>query len=275
MDARFDRLLTPVVEALTSRNSRASVLRFQEVIANAPELRNEDLAVWLAKSIGKQRTELLVHFYARYPCMGCKKGLLKCEHCDSRGVLSDGEVCERCLGLRAMNCDFCAGSGWITYSFVPPGLVAAVLLERIRLVLAEAKDRLAIPSESEDGPPADRAKSLAGQLLQFNRLLGVMDNGLAVVSSPPPPTRKHGNLLEKVRTASLHGADKVVRRVRGDLMQLAEVWTAKAVRGNNRPTAKRLAKFYHGLAASEDFSGTGLYHVYISKAAHRQSTEKR
>ena len=273
MDTRTERLLTPVMEALTSRNSKASVLRFQEVIAHAPDLRNVDLAVWLAESIGKQQTELLVHYYARYPCMGCKKGLLKCEHCDSHGVLSDGEVCERCLGLRAMNCDFCAGSGWITYSFVPPGLVAAVLLERIRLVLAEAKDRLASPPEPEDSSPADRAKSLAGEMLQFNRLLGVMDNGLAVVSSPPPPTRKHGNLLKKVRAACLHGADKVIRRVRRDLTQLAEVWAAKAVRGNNRPAAKRLANFYHRLSASEDFSGTGLYHVYLSKAARGQSTK--
>jgi len=272
MDSKTERIMTPVIQALSSRQDAEAVRLFQEAVANSPSLRDSDLSTWLVKTIGKAPAQRLIQAYAEYPCMGCKQGLLKCAPCHGKGEVSDDEVCERCMGFRAMNCDFCAGAGWITYNFVPPGLVAAVVLERSRRVLARAKSLLAAPSAAEsDESASEKCKALTLEVLQLNRILGVMDNALAVAHAPSPLARKHKQVLMQVQSACIAGAARVEKRLRKTLHELAECWESRSGSGANRGAAAKRARYYERLASAKDFSRTGLFHVYLTKARHKQA----
>lgn len=230
--------------------------------------RQPELFQLVVSQLGKARAELLIAAFARHTCMGCKRGLLLCEECNGKGVFGKGSICDRCIGLGAANCGFCAGSGWITYNYVPPGIRVPVVTERVKLAARQATEAMAEALPQSDDPPLTR-KELARRLLEFNRLMGAFDNALEVTRHPPVSSKSAASALKVIREVALKAAGRIERRIRQLLALLVQDALSRRERADTeaaRTIEKRRARFYHSLAKSPDFKRTCLRHVYL----HRQ-----
>lgn len=260
-------LFRTVARALDAGRAAEAVHQFMQALAHDTTLKHVDLPPVLAKSLGRKRADALVTAFAEHPCMVCKRGLLLCEECDGKGHIGD-RMCEECLGLGAANCSFCAGSGWITYNYVPSGLRAAVVVARSRLALADARGLMAdaLP-EAGQGRASLNRKQLAQSLLRLNRLMGAFNNALGVARHPPETGSAATRMLEKVEAACSKAAEKLERRIRRLLVLLSGAFQAEAARADGpgkQRLAERRAAFYGALAKSADFAGTSLYHPYLA-----------
>lgn len=229
--------------------------------------RQPELYELVVSHLGKARAASLVAAFARHPCMGCKRGLLLCEECKGKGVFGRGSICDRCLGLGTSNCGFCAGSGWITYNYVPPGIRVPVVTERVKLAAKQATEALAEALPQSDDPPLTR-RELARRLLELNRLMGAFDNALEVARHPPVSSRAVASALKVIRVVALKAAGQIERRIRQLLALLVQDALARRERADTevaQTIEKRRARFYHNLAKSPDFKWTCLRHVYLHR----------
>lgn len=260
----------PVVRALDADRDAEAVKRFKEVVLGAPRIRRLD-PLALAKLLGRARTTALVQAFAKHPCMACRQGLLLCEDCDGRGNFRDGRICDDCLGLGAANCSFCAGSGRITYNYVPRGLRPAVVLTRTRLALAEARTLLAAAPASQ---AAKNRKAVAKAILSCNRLLGAFNNAIGAAHASKASSAAPA-IFEKVTAASAKAAAKLERRTRRLLALLSEsarLDSERSTDAERRRLAERRAAFYAGLARKASFVGTALYHPYLARIKAKGKT---
>lgn len=241
------------------------------------DLKAVNLPAWLVSSFGKQRAAHLLRALSRHPCMGCRSGLIACEDCETKGFFADGRVCDACSGLGATNCGFCSGSGWITYNFLPVGLRSIVALERTKQTISATRGLLSKPVPPVDASNlADCRKTLAKQLLRFNRFCGVLNNALSVARHPSLGDAHAATVLPKVEAACLAEAEKLKHRMRALLLASAQIAQAEIPTARNeaeRDLARRRSEFYTQLASSTDFSGTSLFHVHLSDSETRSDDE--
>jgi hypothetical protein len=106
---------------------------------------DQNLTKRLAKVIGNNATKKLITAFAHYPCGFCKKGRSKCQNCEGHGYLNHEMICEQCLGLGAIRCDFCDGSGWMAIEDIPMGLRITVVVTRTRTALSRMRRVFAKP----------------------------------------------------------------------------------------------------------------------------------
>lgn len=260
-------IMQPVLRALDAGRETEAVHQFMQALSHDTRFSRMDLTFLLAKLLGRTRMNALVQAFARHPCMACKRGLLLCDECDGKGIHTDGRICDTCVGLGTANCDFCAGSGWITYNYVPSGLRAAVVLARSKLALAAAQEILAepLPTVRKNNSTAIR-KQLAQTLLQTNRLLGAFNNAVGVARRPPDQSSTAVEVLAKVEAACSKAAARLEKRLRENLTLLGEAASVEADKPDSGATlriAKNRAAFYLHLMQSTDFAGTSLYHPYL------------
>lgn len=263
-----ERILDVVGKALDASRSKDAVHLFVQSMGHGLAARQSDLLQLVVSQLGKARAESLIAAFARHTCMGCKRGLLLCEECKGTGVFGEGSICDRCIGLGAANCGFCAGSGWITYNYVPPGIRVPVVTERVKLAAKQATEAMAEALPQSDDPPLTR-KELAHRLLELNRLMGAFDNALEVTRHPPVSSKTAASALNVIRKVALKASGRMERRIRQLLVLLVQDALARRERADSESAEaveKRRARFYHNLAKSADFKRTCLSHVYL----HRQ-----
>jgi len=265
----LERALEPVLEALKHKRHTEAARRLVEALAHGPAFELLNSAGWLRKRIGDAGLLQIVRAFAAYPCIGCKNGLEPCAECGGKGAFKSGRICDICLGLGATDCGFCAGSGLITYNFVPTGIRLAVVLERCRLVFKQADALLAskLPSPERSGLSA-ATKSVAQQLIAANRLLDTLNNA---VGETRAAHAKHSDdtLRNRISSTCLTVAGRLNRRVRELLRAMLEL-SVQAVTSTDDPAKRkalaRRATFYKKLAASPNYHGTGLRQVYLEEA---------
>jgi hypothetical protein len=175
-EQRFARRLKA---CLTSDRWPDAVRLFTDGVAHELVPDRPDLARWLMRVVGRTETLRLAKAFALKECFYCKGGLERCDACGGRGYHPDQTICERCIGLGRAACDFCTGSGWVTYNYVPAGLRLPVILERAKVAAGNAETllRKATPAVSERSSSAT-GRSLAKELVQLNRLMGVFENAI-------------------------------------------------------------------------------------------------
>jgi len=276
------KIMQSVARALSAGRSKEAVHQFVQALSHDTTLKRVDLPPLLAQTLGKSKLDALIQAFAKHPCMVCRRGLLICDDCEGRGYFRDGRICDACLGLGTTNCDFCAGSGWITYKYVPAGLQEMVLLARSKLALAEARALLAapLPGGGKTGGEANR-KTLAQRLLQANRLMGAFDNAVGIARSLAEAGAGSATTFENVESACSSAASRLVRRIRKLLQLLSEnakVQAAQEKSPRQRRLNERRTQTYASLAKSTDFKGTSLFHVYLrelqsSEASPEPSTQ--
>jgi hypothetical protein len=138
----------------------------------------------LRKRGGEPMLQRLVYAFAKFPCPHCRRGLNACDGCAGTARTDDGRgPCQRCLSLGATLCDFCGGSGFATYGFVPEPLRAAVAAARTDQAAARSAELLAwpLPTEVARGQLKATRKVLAKELVSLRREIAVLSNAAQFV----------------------------------------------------------------------------------------------
>lgn len=144
-------------------------------------LEADDLLSRLREHGGEDAVQRLVLAFATFACPHCRGGFENCHSCNGRGHGRDedrGSACRSCGSLGAVACDFCGGSGFATYSFVPAALRASVAVARTDLAarrVAEDRNRHLPDTIARDQLGALR-KVLAKQLLESQRDAAILVN---------------------------------------------------------------------------------------------------
>lgn len=263
--------------ALNSSSSVDVVRLFMDGVAHELVPDRPDLAPWLMQVVGRTETMRLAKAFALKECFYCKDGLERCEACAGRGHHRDAATCERCLGLGVAACDFCTGSGWVTYNYVPVALRLPVILERVKAASSKASKLLRGPAPAvSERSSRETGKALAKDLVQLNRLLGVFENAIMAAEKLAARDADPEAALEKLVKTSLYAARKLQPRIRQALRasaDFARIESARAAKPRARAVAARRVKFYDTLVASENFLGSGLHHPRLSQ--QRKTTNSR
>jgi hypothetical protein len=232
--------------------------------------KNVDLHRWALMTLDQDRTSRIVGVLASWPCPYCDHGLLCCEQCEGRSRFEDGTLCERCLAFGVARCEFCVGSGWFTYSAVPRGFWAPVLLERCQRAFGEIDMlfRRALPIVSVSSATNCR-KELAKNVLVLDRWLGVLDNALSAGHDSSIFPEAFRPAVEQVLHRSIRIADQVRDRLRRCFRLLAEAAALEIGKGASaagRDLAKSRTIFYKSLAKRGSFSDTALRHILLDES---------
>ncbi len=231
-----------------------------------------ELLKLLQRLAGARRAKLLIKAFAYYPCMGCKDGLESCERCKDRARAAWRKMaCEHCLDFGMTRCDFCDGAGWVTYNFIPAGLRASVIAERMNTALKAMEAQLKKKTPRVTAANAKKLGSLLEQrILALNRLAGILENALTASKSRTAGGPQAGTFAKKVIRVASQTWPRLEKRMREQLLKLAEVLRLEATRastGGAREIMQDRAKFYELLSRSRGFAGTSLEHPFLARSA--------
>jgi len=231
--------------------------------------RDADLGGWLIQAIGAKPAKRLIHALAHYPCFYCKNGLEECSLCGMRSPASNRRVCcEHCLDLLHVRCDFCDGSGWITYNAIPRGLWPAIILARAQTALSGLA---ALPSvsarQAKSAAPRPVRKRLEKELLALNRLAGILENAVDAVKKYKAANGAPFKPLATAVVVKSRAAWYQIRcRMREILLLLADTLRREADKAQTAKAGEIMrdrAAFYVTLSKSPAFSGTSLCHPFL------------
>jgi hypothetical protein len=234
----------------------------------------------LVQTIGADVTNRIIVAFAHYPCPFCKKGRLECRDCGGHGHISHEIICERCLGLGIVRCDFCDGSGWMAMRDVPEGLRIAVFtmraqtaLKRLNLIFAEPVPR---PSKNK---PLIALKKLAQLLVKVDRYMGVLENVLLMADklrvSEPLLKNKIGETSQRCVEAAAKSKE-YVRKIIDCMVVSARLEMMAAENGSSEhELAKKRMEFYKGLLEKSDiFASLSEQHPFLEKAIKKTVPKK-
>ncbi|MBN2269551.1 MAG: hypothetical protein JXN61_02995 [Sedimentisphaerales bacterium] len=272
------KALESVLEALRS-GDRDKVLRlFLKDQARNLFPENEHTLKWLVGTIGKAAATRLVVALATLPCFNCKSGLLECDNCNDGGRLENEFVCESCLGLGRIPCDFCGGTGLASVDFIPLGLRLAVFAVRIQNAEKRLLRLIQLPMPSAQS--AVRAfHKRADLLFALNREISVLETAVGV-------TRDYVNAPRNLKGRITRIANEAVRIARKSEKRLTA--TVKAMLGasslsidsypkgsNAHKLAVARTNFLGALLDSDpQFKGTYLEHKLLNETAEKLFSKK-
>jgi len=240
-----------------------------EGLSHSVVKKNADLTPWLRSRFGAVGAKRLLKALTHFPCFYCKRGLLKCPSCGGRGRASGDWPCEPCVALGMARCDFCDGSGWATYNFVPVGLRLPVIIARVQAATMELKLLLRQPSPSAaKGKPESIEKAVAKQLLALNRLAGIFENALDATRAFLKSGGTNKQIVIKIRTTCIACWKKLAPRLRDCLVRLQRAAADQAA-GTQGQYPQRKTDFYERLATSKHFmkTNTCIDHPFLTRAA--------
>ncbi len=202
----------------------------------------------LVRTIGKADAQKLLEAFAVWACPYCRGGVEKCEACAGRGSTSgDEDVCEACAGLGVSGCDFCAGSGWVSFNAVPERLRVHVAAIRVHRAASGIKSLAAEAQASEADGSFTRT---AQRLLSLNRLAGALENALVLTNATPAEAAKPvvARLRQSCRTLGREALRLVVSTLE-KLAQLAKSRSASLAGSPHEALASHKAAYYAALAS--------------------------
>lgn len=244
------------------RDSDAAAL-LVEGLSHSVVKKNADLTPWLRSQFDAGGAKRLLTALTHFPCFYCKRGLLKCPSCGGRGRASGDWPCEPCVALGMARCDFCDGSGWATYNFVPVGLRLSVIISRVQAASSELKVQL---RQRSPATTSGKTVAVARQLLALNRLAGIFENALDATRA----FRKGGTnkqIVINIRKACIAGWKKIAPRLRECLVRLQRASVQEAA-GAKGLYPQRKTDFYERLATSRHFmkTNTCIDHPFLTRA---------
>ncbi|MGB8226923.1 MAG: hypothetical protein WCE45_08710 [Sedimentisphaerales bacterium] len=238
------------------------------------------LASKLAKEIGKSATGKLVIAFSHYPCQFCTKGRTKCKDCNGHGHINHNIVCEPCLGLGSVRCDFCNGSGWMAIEDIPDGLRSTVLIVRARSALTRIKSALVKPiPQLLENKPSTTLKECAQIVMYLDRYTGVLENIVVSSEKMDVPEGEFKNKLNVSRQKCIEAAIQSRQRLRDILLRMAESARLEAEMADKELATRNLAEkrieFYGNMAKKQDgFAGLKDEHPFLEKAVEKYIFEK-
>jgi len=234
----------------------------------------------LVKVIGKKTTKKLITAFAHYPCGFCKKGRSKCQNCEGHGHINHEMVCEECLGLGVIRCDFCDGSGWMAIEDIPIGLRVTVVVTRARTALSRLKRILIRPlPQPSENKPSRALKECARLLINLDRYMGVLENTVIASKTLNISETSFKNKIEKITQSCVETAIKGKEHMREIIrcMQKSSQLESEIADEDStiRELAEKRAEFYKNLLDQSDtFTSLSEEHPFLEKVINKRVSKK-
>jgi hypothetical protein len=234
----------------------------------------------LVKEIGENATEKLIIAFSHYPCQFCTRGRTKCKDCDGHGHINHNIVCEPCLGIGSVRCDFCNGSGWMAIEDIPDGLRSTVLIVRARSALTRIKSALVKPvPQILESKPSATLKECAQTLIYLDRYTGVLENIVVIFEKMNIPEGNFKNKLNVSHQKCIEAAIQSKKRMRDILLCMSESARLEAASAGEDSPIRKLAEkrreFYENMVKKQDvFAGLKDEHPFLEKAIEQYVSEK-
>ncbi|MFI5381464.1 MAG: hypothetical protein ACHRHE_19370 [Tepidisphaerales bacterium] len=239
-DHLAERVLQGVAERLHAGRREEAVRLFLDGMAHKILPDDHELLDGIQQFMGRDVALALVLAFADFRCFYCRQGFEECTHCVGTGSIPEtDQPCERCISLGHSPCDFCGGSGRVTYSFAPAGLRPAIASCRSKLAVGNLRklDAAGI-ADLARGEAAEGRARLVKLFLDYDRDLASLRDALDVAHSL---RRKHQDkhFTEHLYLNSSRAAIAAMRRMQSILEQLAAISQRTAGKFEN-PEAREL-----------------------------------
>lgn len=273
-DARASRVVQGLAAELKRNRPDRAARLLDEALAHHGFAPASDLYHWLAGQLGKPASASLVKEYAHRKCFCCKSGLEKCGRCQGRGFLGSEEACETCGSLGAARCDFCDGTGLVTYNAIPTGL--RIPAGQVRVSEAASRLRALIRAADEadvSSPEQAGMKRLGRDIIAANAVMGVCENAVVMLNHLPDETRgsRGASQLEKAALQCGMRAMKLARKLLKMLLANATLLARSNTRSAGRHAARQRAAFFKQVLESERMQAwIGLHHPFLADAIDKR-----
>jgi hypothetical protein len=230
---------------------------------------------WLTSNMGKKNTAQFISALASIACFNCKEGLWTCENCDGAGHFEHEMVCESCLGLALISCNYCGGTGLASIDFIPIGLRLAVFAIRLENAEKQIAALLKKPVTSVSAKEPDRAFSdCVTSLLSLNRQISVLDSAVGVAKDMIKVPRHLSHQVSKITSEAVRVAIKGQKRLSETVAYMIGVFEMQAKNGKKGTKMYKLTvarkQFYSSLLNSTPpFAGTYLEHTSLNEIAKK------
>jgi hypothetical protein len=242
--------------------------------------KDHNLVKKLVKAAGKNAANRLIFAFARYPCPFCKKGRTKCRDCSGHGHIDYDMICDRCLGIGVVRCDFCDGSGWLAMRDVPKGLRAIVFIKRAQIALSQLKLICGkpLPKPSKSNPSAI-FKKYSHLLIKVDRYIGVLENILVTGENLRASESHFRNKIAKIAQVCVDTAVEAEKYLREIINCMAvsaklEMDMTKKDSPEYRLAKNRVAFYKNLLGKSDTFASLSEQHPFLEKAIKNPSPGK-
>ena len=234
-----------------------------------------DLVPWCMQQLGHTATQRLIKALATWSCPTCDHGLDPCQLCDGTGWSLPDVVCESCLGLGVVPCEFCGGASVSTLETIPEGLRPAVVAARIDIALNRLqtlKQDLKILSSSTK--PKRHLKQYQQILLLSNELLALLESSLDEIRSISLMTSRQRALIQKLQRLCVKTGSALERLVQGILQQMIKIEILR-MRQHPGDTEQRTASqsriecLQALLRTHPHYEGTFLQHPRLEQAINK------
>ncbi len=231
-----------------------------------------DTLKWLTDNIGKKGVTKTVVAFARLACFDCKEGLRPCENCHDAGHFGHEMVCESCLGLASIPCDFCGGTGWASIDCIPLGLRLAVF--GVRLESAEKQVESILKKELlhlSEKNAVQVFKECIDLLSDLNRQISVLESTVGIARNMiEVPSNLKGQMSKITRKCVIIAikGEKKLGEIIETMIAACKLQSESEEKGSKmQKLAAARTKFYSSLFKSTPrFSGTYLEHPLLNEA---------
>jgi hypothetical protein len=283
-DTSLSSNISPLVEQMLAHLKNGRFIKAAKLFlmgqTNGIFPADHTLAKKLVKTIGKNATNRIIIAFAHYPCPFCKKGWSKCRDCKGHGHVNYDTICDRCLGIGVVRCDFCDGSGWMAMRDVPEGLRITVFTKRAQTALRRLKLIFAkpLPRPSKTNPFTALKKS-AQLLIKVDRYMGVLENALVMAEKLRISEPQFKNRIAKITQLCVEAATEAKRYVRKiiDCMAVSaqlELEVTKKGSPKYRLAKKRMEFYGNLLGKSDTFVSLSDQHPFLEKAIKKSVSKK-
>jgi len=242
--------------------------------------KGHDTLKWLTNNMGKKATSRFISALARLACFNCKGGFRKCENCDGAGHFDHEMVCESCLGLASVSCNFCGGTGLASVDFIPIGLRLAVFAVRLENAEKQIAALLKKPITSTIAEESARAFSdCVDAIFNLNKQISMLESAVGVAKDMIKFPRRLSHQVSKITGKAVQFAIKGQKRLSETIAYMigvCELQAKKEVKGTKTyKLAVARKKFYSSMLNSTPcFADTYLEHASLNEAAKKLIVNK-
>jgi hypothetical protein len=275
MASTTKQALTALLKELQRGNSHELLRLFAKDQACEIFPKGYDTFKWLTRNLGKKNTAQFISALSSLACFNCKEGLQTCENCDGSGHFEHEMVCETCLGLASISCNFCGGTGLASIDYIPISLRLAVFAVRLENAEKQIAALLKKPVTSISAKEPTRAFSdCATSLLSLNRQISVLESAVSVAKDMIKVPRNLSHQFSKITRDAVQVAIKGQKRLSETVTYMIGIFEMQAKNGKKGTKMYKLTvarkQFYSSLLnSSPPFAGTYLEHISLNDAAKR------
>lgn len=266
MNGQSDVVVSKTCAALTAGQGDLAIRELLTGASHGVVPTRGDLMAWMKENLGASAAAAVIRAFAAHACYYCKNGLQSCELCEGLGHF-DSTLCDHCLGLGICSCDFCNGTGLVTYNIVPVSIRAKVIEARMKAALNQAEQLMKkSPAVDPKMPIKQIRRLLAGRLFSFDRVMGILENAL-LAAREISKNRKEARLFAaKVIRQCRRLALGIDSRMRATLKRMAALEQAEAAAARKAAAGhlpQQRAQLYKNLQKNRGFRGTTLRHPFL------------